>query len=265
MKKIGFIGCGNIARAMIRQMIKKKVCDSENIIASALHWDTLEKTHRELGISVAQDNRQVVREADIIFLAVKPQEYRDVITEIRYEIDRQLIVTIAAGKTLKWVKETFERDVKLVRTMPNTPVMVGEGVTGACKNSFVTPDEFDEVMKILATFGQAIEVKEAVMDVVGSIGGSAPALVYMFIEAMADAAVADGMHRDLAYRFATQSVLGSAKMVRDSGLHPGVLKDQVCSPGGIAIEAVQTLERHNYRSAVIEAVRACTEKSKNLF
>ncbi len=265
MKKIGFIGCGNMARAMIRQMIKKHICEPENIIASALHWDTLEKTHQELGITIGQDNRSVVREADIIFLAVKPQDYRDVITEIRYEIDKQLIVTVAAGKTLKWVKDTFERDVKLVRTMPNTPVMVGEGVTGACKNSFVTAEEFTDVMKILASFGQAVEVKESVMDVVGSVGGSAPALVYMFIEAMADAAVADGMKRDMAYRFATQSVLGSAKMVRDSGLHPGVLKDQVCSPGGIAIEAVQTLEKHGYRSAVIEAVRACTQKSLDLF
>ena len=265
MRKIGFIGGGNIARAMIRQMIKRNVCEPEAIIASALHWDTLEQVHQQLGIAVAHDNRTVAREADVIFLAVKPQDYRDVITEIRYEIEKQLIVTIAAGKTLQWVKDTFERDVKLVRTMPNTPVMVGEGVTGACKNSFVTEEEFKGVMEILASFGQAVEVKESVMDVVGSIGGSAPALVYMFIEAMADAAVADGMHREMAYRFATQSVLGSAKMVRDSGLHPGVLKDQVCSPGGIAIEAVQTLERHNYRSAVIEAVRACTQKSKDLF
>lgn len=265
MKKLGFIGCGNMAKAMIRQIITKGLCQPEDVVASALRWETLETAHNELGITVAHDNRTVVREADIVFLAIKPQDYKNVITEIRYEIEKQLIVTVAPGKTLKWVEETFERDVKIVRTMPNTPCMVGEGVTGACKNSFVTEAEFAEIMKLLSAFGEAIEVKESVMDVVGSVGGSAPALVYLFIEAMADAAVADGMHRDVAYRFATQSVLGSAKMVRDSGLHPGELKDQVCSPGGIAIEAVLELEQHNYRSAVIEAVRACTRKSKDLF
>lgn len=154
--------------------------------------------------------------------------------------------------------------MKIVRTMPNTPALVGEGITGVCHNDLVTKEELEYVCHILNGFGKAEVVPERLMDVVVSVSGSSPAYVFMFIEAMADAAVADGMPRPQAYKFAAQAVLGSAKMVLETGKHPGELKDMVCSPGGTTIEAVRVLEQKGFRSAVFEAMKVCAEKSKGM-
>ena len=178
--------------------------------------------------------------------------------------DDQIIITIAPGKTLAWLEEQFGKKVKIVRTMPNTPAMVGEGMTAACPNKYVTEEELKHTVSILSAFGKVEVVPERLMDVVVSTSGSSPAYVFMFIEAMADAAVADGMPRAQAYKFAAQAVYGSAKMVLETGKHPGELKDMVCSPAGTTIEAVRVLERNGFRSAVIEAMKACTEISKNM-
>ena len=148
--------------------------------------------------------------------------------------------------------------------MPNTPALVGEGITAVCKNSLVNKEEFSYIMSLLSSFGLAEEISENLMDVVVSVSGSSPAYVFMFIEAMADAAVLDGMPRDKAYKFAAQAVLGSAKMVIETGKHPGELKDMVCSPAGTTIEAVRILEEKGFRSSVIEAMKACTDKSRSL-
>ena len=178
--------------------------------------------------------------------------------------DDQIIITIAPGKTLAWLEEQFGKKVKIVRTMPNTPAMVGEGMTAACPNEYVTEEELKHTVSILSAFGKVEVVPERLMDVVVSTSGSSPAYVFMFIEAMADAAVADGMPRAQAYKFAAQAVYGSAKMVLETGKHPGELKDMVCSPAGTTIEAVRVLEKNGFRSAVIEAMKACTEISKNM-
>ena len=148
--------------------------------------------------------------------------------------------------------------------MPNTPALVGEGVTGVCKNPLITEEEFSYVMSLLGSFGMAEAISENLMDVCVAVSGSSPAYVFMLIEAMADAAVADGMPRDKAYKFAAQAVLGSAKMVLETGKHPGELKDMVCSPGGTTIEAVRVLEDKGFRSSIIEAMKACTAKAKGL-
>ena len=178
--------------------------------------------------------------------------------------ESQIIVTIAPGKTMEWLETKFGKQVKLIRCMPNTPALVGEGITAACSNSYVTKKELDYVVSILKGFGKCEVIPEHLMDVVVSVSGSSPAYVFMFIEAMADAAVADGMPRALAYEFAAQAVLGSAKMVLETGKHPGELKDMVCSPGGTTIEAVRVLEQKGMRSAVIEAMKACTKKAKGM-
>ena len=148
--------------------------------------------------------------------------------------------------------------------MPNTPAMVLEGMTAVCPNEFVTKDELDYVMKLLSSFGKCQVIKEYLIDAVIVASGSSPAFVYMFIEALADAAVIQGMPRDMAYKFAAQAVLGSAKMVLETGLHPGALKDMVCSPAGTTIEAVRVLEERGFRSSIIEAAVACAEKSKSM-
>lgn len=260
--KIGFIGCGNMAGAMIGGMIGSGKVNRADVIASAHSQETIEKKREALGIEMTSDNCRVAAQSDILFLSVKPQYFPEVIAQVADSVkDDAVVVSIAPGITLETLKETFGRDLKIVRTMPNTPALVREGMTGVCKNELVSDDEMACVLDLLSAFGKAEEVPEKLMDVVVSVSGSSPAYVFVFIEAMADAAVADGMPRAQAYRFAAQSVLGSAKMVLETGMHPAQLKDMVCSPAGTTIEAVRVLEEKGLRSAVIEAMKACTAKS----
>lgn len=264
-KKLGFIGAGNMAKAMMGGIIRNEIIPCNEIIASDVYAPSLAAARESLNIETTENNLKVIEEAEIIVLAVKPQYYATVINEIKdYVRESQIIVTIAPGQTLERLNSLFEKTVKIVRTMPNTPALVCEGITGVCHNELVTKDELDYVCKILGGFGQVEVVGENLMDVVVSVSGSSPAYVYMFIEAMADAAVMDGMPRDMAYKFAAQAVMGSAKMVLETGKHPGELKDMVCSPGGTTIESVRVLEEKGFRSAVIECMKACVNKARGL-
>ena len=263
--KIGFIGCGNMATAIIKGIIRKQILDAANIIASAKTKATLDRVQKELGIKVTTDNLEVAENSDILVLAVKPQYYPEVIAQIKDVVRKeQIVISIAPGKTLDWLQEQFGGNVKLIRTMPNTPALVGEGMTGACRNAYVTDEDYATVLQILGSFGEVETIPENLMDVCVSVSGSSPAYIYILIEAMADGAVADGMPRAQAYKFAAQSVLGSAKMVLETGKHPGELKDQVCSPGGTTMEAVRVLEEKGFRSSVIEAMKACVRKARGL-
>ena len=263
--KLGFIGCGNMAKAMIKGIISSEILKPEDIIASAPREEKINKINKELNINTTTDNREVAKKSDILVLAVKPYYYDLVIKEIRDLIGKEtIIVTIAAGQTLERVELSFNKEVKIVRTMPNTPSLVGEGMTAVCSNEFVEEKELEKVCSILKGFGKVEVINENLMEAVIGVCGSAPAYVFMFIEAMADAAVREGMPRDKAYSFAAQAVYGSAKMVLDTGMHPGELKDMVCSPGGTTIEAVRVLEEKGMRTSVIEAVIACTEKAKDM-
>lgn len=263
--KLGFIGTGNMAGAIMGGIIGQGVIPANEIIGADVSEAGREKVKEIYGIHVTADNREVVAEAEKVILSVKPQFYPAVIAEIKDQVrEDQILITIAPGKTLAWLAEQFGRELKIVRTMPNTPAMVGEGMTAVCANESVTKEELQEVLQILSAFGRTEEVPEHLMDVVVSTSGSSPAYVFMMIEAMADAAVADGMPRAQAYKFAAQAVMGSAKMVLETGKHPGELKDMVCSPGGTTIEAVRVLEARGFRSALIEAMKACAEVSRNL-
>ena len=209
--KLGFIGCGNMAKAMIGGIISSKILSAEEIIASDSYAEGLANTNKELGINITADNKEVAMNSHVVVLSIKPQYYDNVIKEISSVIkDETIIVTIC---------------------------------------------------NILSGFGKAEVVEERMMDAVMAVSGSSPAYVFMFIEAMADAAVMEGMPRDKAYKFAAQAVYGSAKMVMETGKHPGELKDMVCSPGGTTIEAVRVLEERGLRSSVIEAMKACVEKA----
>ena len=263
--KIGFIGLGNMAKAMIGGMLAKEIVKKEDIIGSAKSQESCDKVASQFGVETTRDNAQVATKADILFLAIKPQFFAEVIGQIRKEVSKDtLIVSIAAGKTIDFIEKEFKQELKIIRCMPNTPALVGEGCTGVCRNERVSDEEMNQVMKLLTSFGIASEVPERLMDVVVGVSGSSPAYVFLFIEAMADEAVAQGMPRKQAYQFAAQSVLGSAKMVLETGKHPGELKDMVCSPGGTTIQAVRVLEEKGMRSAVMEAMDACIEKSKKL-
>lgn len=262
---LGFIGCGNMAQAMMRGILENKLYSGSDIIVSRRNAEALSKIQKELGVQVTTDNREVAGQADVLVLAVKPFQFETVIGEIKDVIKKDvLIISIAAGQTIQNIERLFGKNIKLVRSMPNTPALVLEGAAGVCFNDRVSDEEKKTAMKFFSSFGIAHEVSESLIDTVIGVSGSSPAYVFMFIEAMADAAVADGMPRAQAYELAAQTVLGSAKMVLETGKHPGELKDMVCSPGGTTIEAVRVLEKEGFRSAVIEAMKACVKKAKEM-
>lgn len=264
-KKIGFIGLGNMAAAMIGGMLQKGAVQPENVTGSARTAATCERMAEKYGITTYPSNTKVAEQADILFLAVKPQFFPEVIGEIRSSVRPQtVIVSIAAGKTLEEIERLFGGERKLVRCMPNTPALVLEGCTGVCAGDRVSEAELEEILSLLRCFGVAETVPERLMDAVVGVSGSSPAYVFMFLEAMADGAVAAGMPRAQAYTFAAQAVLGSARLMLETGRHPGELKDMVCSPGGTTIQAVKVLEEKGLRAAVMDAMEACIDKSKNL-
>ncbi len=264
-KKLGFIGCGNMGKAMIHGMIVSGKCAADSIIASAKTARSRKENAKSLGIELTADNKKVAEFADVLFIAVKPQYYEQVIDEIKDVVTGdKIIISIAPGKTLAWFDEKFARQLKVIRTMPNTPAMVGEGMMGVCANEKVTSDELEMVLDLCSGFSKAEVIDEKLMDVVTAVSGSSPAYVFMFIEAMADAAVAGGMPRKQAYTFAAQAVLGSARMVLDTGMHPGELKDMVCSPAGTTIQAVRVLEEKGMRSSIFEAMMKCLDISRKM-
>ena len=251
--KIGFIGCGNMASAMISGMLKKGLYKKDEIIVSNLTEEGSKRSREKLGVVTTLDNHEVVKNTKLVFLAVKPQFYEEVLNEVKDELTPEhTVVGIAPGKTLAWLEEKCGQPLKVVRMMPNTPAQVGEGMTGVCANEKVSAEELAQICEITDSFGRTEVVPERLMDAVSAV------------EAMADAAVAQGMPRKQAYQFAAQALLGSAKMVLETGMHPGELKDMVCSPAGSTIEGVRILEQNGFRSAVFEALNGAAEKGKKM-
>lgn len=268
--KLGFIGLGNMASAIIGGILKEGIAKPGEIIGSAKTEKTAEERAAQFGIETCTDNRKVAAQADVLVLAVKPQFFPEAAEQIRDSIkENTLVVSIMAGKTMQYIEEQLGaceggKRIKLVRCMPNTPALVLAGCSGYCVNGQVMGEDAELAKRLLGSFGKAIEVPERLIDAVGGVAGSSPAFVFLFIEALADGAVAEGMPRAQALEFAAQAVCGSAKLMLESGKHPGELKDMVCSPGGSTIEGVRALEKGGMRSAVMEAVIACVEKSRNL-
>lgn len=263
--KIGIIGCGNMAQAIIAGLIKNKTFLPDEIIASDKSRDALESARNRYGIHTTLNNSELVLESETLLVAVKPQVFPSVINEISELISEQkLIISIVAGYSISRMLNLFGKDVKIVRTMPNTPALVGEGMTAMCCGKSITAVEREYAYKILSSFGKVEIVPEGLMDAVVAVSGSSPAYVAMLIEAMADSAVKEGMPRKQAYVFAEQAVLGTAKLLLETGMHPGELKDMVCSPGGTTIEAVRVLEEKGFRSSIIEAMTACADISGKL-
>ena len=263
--KLGIIGFGNMAEAILGGILANAFVEKENVTASGKDEVMLKKASEKYGIAVNEDNKKVVEMSDVILLSVKPQIMADVIDEIKEVCTTdKLVISIAAGKTQQWIEDAFGGSRKVVRCMPNTPALVGEGCTGICFSDSVSEAEKELALKMFSCVGKAQEVPEKLMDVVVGVSGSSPAYVFMFIEAMADAAVEMGMPRKQAYDFAAQAVLGSAKLLLETGKHPGELKDMVCSPGGTTIAAVRVLEEKGMRAAVMDAVIKCIERSREL-
>lgn len=263
--KFGVIGLGNMGKAIIGGVIKKGAAAPADITGYDVFEGARKTAADTLGIKIAGNAGEVIAASDVVLLAVKPQHMEEMLSGVKAAwTNTKIVISIAPGKTLAWLGERIGADIKIVRCMPNTPALIGEGCTGVCKNGNITDADMQIVLTVLESCGSAIPVAETQMDAVVGVSGSAPAYVFMFIEAMADAAVAEGMARADAYKFAAQAVKGSAALMLETGKHPGELKDMVCSPAGTTIEAVKVLEEKNFRGAVIDAVVACTEKSKKL-
>lgn len=264
-KKIGFIGCGNMAKAMIKGIIGSKIVDKNNIIVSANTQATLDKVEEEYGVVTTLENKKLARDADYLILAIKPHLYERVLEEIRQDIgEESIVISIGAGISLDFLASNLKEGSKFIKTMPNTPALVGQGMTAISLGDNVLEGDIENVLDIFKSFGKVEIIDESLMDGFTAICGSSPAYIFILIEAMADAGVREGIARGKAYKMAAQAVLGSAKMVLETGEHPGQLKDNVCSPGGTTIEAVVSLEASGFRSSIMEAIKVCSQKSKSM-
>ncbi len=260
-RTIGFIGTGNMGSAMIAGV--SSIC--KDIYIYDHHPEKMNKLVEDYKVKIVSDEKEICEKSDIIVLSIKPKHYFDTIQKIKKDVkENTILVCIAAGISLSKLKEYFGYDIKACKVMPNTPAMVGAAMSAVCFNDMLSKDDKECLNSIISSFGKVEEVEESLMDCVTAISGSSPAYFYMMIEAMADAACAQGMKRDQAYKFAAQAMLGSAKMVLETHLHPGVLKDNVCSPAGTTIEAVKSLEETGFRKSVITAMMACFEKSQKM-
>ena len=264
--KIGFIGAGNMGGAIIGGIIGNGIAEPADIIVTDIDKTKVNELLNQYHIKQGLSNEIVAAAVDILFLCVKPNVLYSVIDEIKDAVKEEtIVVSIVAGQAIEKLEAAFGRDsLKLVRVMPNTPSLVGEGMAAIVPNANADEDDTAKVLDVFNSFGRAETVSEQLMDAVTAVSGSSPAYVFMFIEAMADAAVQGGMPREQAYTFAAQAVLGSAKMVLETGKHPGELKDMVCSPAGTTIDAVAVLEEEGMRAAVMKAMKACIDKSKAL-
>jgi len=260
--KLGVIGAGNMGMAIINGYIKSGA-DAADIL---VYDDYKKGVDKEIsGIAEYAGIGELVGDSDIVLLAVKPNVIDEVLEEVAKKYTgKAVIASIVAGISVSYMESKLGKTSKIVRMMPNTPSMVNEGMCAACRNVNVTKEEFEGILGVFEGIGLAEEVPENMMDVITGLSGSGPAFVYIFIEALADGAVMNGMPRDKAYRFAAQTVLGSARMVLETGIHPGQLKDMVASPGGTTIAGVSSLEKNGFRFAAMEAVTSATMKSKEL-
>lgn len=262
---IGICGAGNMGAAIAKGLVKAKALAPDHLYIYNIHREKAAKLAQEIGASVADTPQELAEKSQALILAVKPNVIASALEEVREFLKpQQVLISIAAGVSLEKLAFYTGPENKIVRVMPNTPALVGEGMASVSPNVNVTEGETQDVVDIFASFGKAVVTDEKLIDAVCGLSGSGPAYVYMFIEALADGAVLEGMPRQMAYTFAAQTVLGAAKMVLETGEHPGELKDDVCSPGGTTIEAVKVLEEKGLRQAAIAAVVASAEKNKNM-
>ncbi|MBQ3932870.1 MAG: pyrroline-5-carboxylate reductase [Lachnospiraceae bacterium] len=262
--EIGFIGMGNMGYAMLKGVLQ--YFPESEIIFSDTNKERCEKISAETNVEHADSNAECANKAKYVIFAVKPQYYKPMLESVENVISSDnVIISIAPGITIDDIKNKLGDDKRIVRAMPNTPALLGAGMTGICyDNKLFDEDEIEVIDKIFSSFGRYRKVEERLMSAVTCVSGSSPAYVYMFIDALADGAVKYGLPRDAALEMAAQAVYGSAKMVLETGEHPGKLKDMVCSPGGTTIAGVSALEEFGFRNSIIKATDECFKKSEGI-
>lgn len=265
--KTGLIGCGRMGRALVIGAIEAGTLTASDVVVFDIEPAAVEALTKDHGVAGASSLKDVVSSCDTILLCTKPGDVNEVLREIATfgtEPNRILLVSIAAGVTISTIERTIFHHARVVRAMPNTPALVGKGAAAFTPGSNATQEDAEFVERLLGSIGKVVEVPEKLMDSVTGLSGSGPAFVYLFIESLADGGVANGLPRDKALELATQTVLGAATMVQETGLHPAMLKDMVASPGGTTIAGIEALEALGFRSAAIQAVRAATERAIEL-
>jgi pyrroline-5-carboxylate reductase len=263
--RIGFLGAGRMATALAKGFIRAGLVSPQNLIASDPIKNACSAFSKETSAKTTGSNAEVADSADVLILAVKPDQTAGVLLDIAgHFTNRHLLISIAAGVPLAKLEAGLGTTPRLVRVMPNTPALIGASASAFALGKSASPKDGELTQKLFSAVGMAFQVKESLLDAVTGLSGSGPAYVYLFIEALSDGGVAAGLPRDAATQLAAQTVLGSARMVLETGLHPGALKDMVTSPGGTTIEGLHELEKGKLRGTVISAVRAATDKSKKL-
>jgi pyrroline-5-carboxylate reductase len=263
--KIGFLGAGKMATALAKGFIRAGLVSADHVRASDPSEAACKSFTEATGGRTTKSNVEVVEGAPVLILAVKPDQVNAVLDEIRPRFTKEhLLISIAAGVPLARLEAGLEVGARLVRVMPNTPALVGSSASAFSPGKSALPADKDLVTKLFSAVGVALSVKETLLDAVTGLSGSGPAYVYVIIEALSDGGVAAGLPRDVASRLAAQTVFGSAKMVLETGAHPGALKDMVASPGGTTIEGLHELEKGNLRGTLMSAVRAAAEKSRRI-
>lgn len=266
IRKLGLIGAGNMSGAILSGVVQKGFLPPEDICLYDVNPGQCQKWRDRYPVQIAQDNPALVTASDAVILAVKPLYLQGVLQEIRPYARGKRIISIAAGWTTAMLTDILDEasGAQVLRVMPNTPAMVGEGYTALCKENTFDAESLAWAERLFGTLGQTQVFPENLFDAVIAVSGSSPAYAYLFLEAMADGAVKLGIPRAQAYRAAAQAVLGAAKMVLETGEHPGKLKDDVCSPGGTTIAAVHALEQSGFRGSVMDAMEACAQKSRQM-
>ncbi len=262
--KLCVIGLGKMGSALVSSILNSGIYKAEEIIGCDINVESEESNQNFGGILTTNDNVMGTEEADIILLSVKPQVIDDVLDEIKGAVVDKLVISIAAGISNFYINSILPTSSRVVRVMPNTPALVKEGISAIAPGDNVTEEDIRLVKDIFEAVGEVIQIDEKLMNAVTGLSGSGPAYIYMIIEALADGGVRMGISRELSLKLAAQTVLGSAKVVLKTGKHPGELKDMVTSPGGTAIQGVETLEMHGLRGVLIDAVKKATARSKEL-
>ena len=264
-KKLGFLGAGNMAGALIKGLLHAGVVEPSNIIASDVKVERLKQLHEAHGIGTTSNNHELVREVDVLVLSVKPQVIDKALTEIGGAVRAAtLVISVAAGVPIESIEARLAKRARVVRSMPNTPATALAGATAISAGSHATEDDMATARALFEAVGRVVVLEESLLDAVTGLSGSGPAYVMLIIEALADGGVKVGLHRDTALLLAAQTVYGSAKLLLDTGEHPGRLKDMVTSPGGTAIAGLHTLESGALRKTLIDAVETATKRSMEL-
>ncbi|HMH48679.1 MAG TPA: pyrroline-5-carboxylate reductase [Candidatus Acidoferrum sp.] len=264
-QKVGFIGGGNMGEALIKGLIAANLVPAAAVYASDVRIERLRALDQQYGVQLCEDNAELVRQVDIVILAVKPQIMAPVVRHIASAVTRKkLLISIAAGVSTATIRAALGKDARLIRVMPNTPALVLEGATAIAKADGLEPGDLDTAGEIFSAVGRVVTLDEELMDAVTGLSGSGPAYVALVVESLADGGVKMGLDRLTAMTLATQTVLGAARLMLETGMHPGALKDMVSSPGGTTIAGIAALEEGGLRHNLIRAVERATQRSREL-